>query len=148
MSPQPATIDNPLCTNTCPSDTCELITSYYKAFNALDWSSLLKLVSEDVVHDISPLRRECGRSALSAHLLHTQGLQREHVFDIVVMTDDSARHAAAEYMVLGFPLEDCNHPGECPPQTYRLSMGAFFEIEAGHICRISQYGSTRGQTGF
>lgn len=122
--------------------TESLLTAFYSAFNNQDWDQVLSMVSDDLVLDLSSEERAWGREALSAHIRRTEQLQREHVFDLTIMTDRTGLRAAVEYTVLGIPLEDSvSTPGlySGKAQSYRTNMGVFFEIDGARISRISQY---------
>ena len=48
----------------------ELIEQYYRAFNAADYSGMLALLSDDVIHDINQGTREVGKLKFTAFLKH------------------------------------------------------------------------------
>ncbi len=119
------------------SATHALISRFLGAFNAQDKEVLMKLVSEDVVLDCHPQRREWGRDALDAFLSRGETTFREHVFDIEIMTNVDGTRGAAEYTVLGVPLSEDVQPRTNAPQSYRFSGGLFVEILGDRIIRLS-----------
>lgn len=119
------------------SATRALISRFLGAFNAQDKEALLTLVSEDVVLDYHPQRREWGRDALDAFLRRGESHFREHVFDIEIMTNTDGTRGAAEYTVLGVPLCEDERAKASSPQSYRFEGGLFVEILGDRITRLS-----------
>lgn len=116
-----------------------LVRSYYDAFNRGDWSAMLDLLADEVVHDLNQGPRETGREAFAGFLAEMARCYRERLGDIVVMADAEGHRAAAEYVVDGVYL--ASQPGlpEARGQRYRLPGGAFFEIRDGRIARVSNH---------
>lgn len=116
-----------------------LITAYYAAFNAGDAPAMLALLSDDVRHDINQSGAEAGRDAFAAFLAEMARCYREHLTDIVILTDATGTRAAAEYVVHGTYL--AASPGLPPAhgQTYTLPGGAFFTLGNGKITRVTNY---------
>ena len=123
--------------------TRQLIHAYYRAFNARDYTSMLSLLSDDVVHDVNEGEREVGRDRFVAFLERMDKAYRETVADLVVMGDDAAARFAAEFTVLGRYLQ--SEPGlpEASGQSYRLPAGGFFEVDEGRITRVTTYYNLR-----
>lgn len=119
--------------------TEQLIRAYYERFNARDVEGFLALLTEDVAHDLSQGARETGKAAFRRFLDHMNRCYRETVRDLVVTTDASGTHAAAEFNLDGiYQATD----GDLPPargQAYVLRVGAFFEIRDAKIARISNH---------
>jgi steroid delta-isomerase-like uncharacterized protein len=119
--------------------TEELIRSYYAAFNAADYESMVALLTEDVVHDINQGSRETGRAAFRMFLTHMEECYSEQLRDIVVLVESTGLRAAAEFMVHGaYKATDTGLP-EATGQTYVLPAGAFFDIRAGLIARVTNF---------
>ncbi|MEX6502257.1 nuclear transport factor 2 family protein [Pseudomonas zhanjiangensis] len=117
----------------------ELVQAYYDAFNAGDMPAFLALLSEDVVHDINQGERQVGKATFAAFMDKMNRCYRERLSDIVVMQNQDGSRAAAEFVVHGEYLADDEGLPPAQGQTYLLPAGAFFEIEAGKIKRISNY---------
>ncbi|HYE85353.1 MAG TPA: ketosteroid isomerase-related protein [Vicinamibacterales bacterium] len=117
----------------------DLIHAYYAAFNAQDMAAFLGMLSEDVVHDINQGEREIGKAAFAAFMQRMNRSYREQIVDLVVLTEPSGTRAAAEFTVLGTYLQTDAGLPEARGQTYRLPAGAFFDIEAEKITRVSNY---------
>lgn len=117
----------------------ELIESYYRAFNAGDRPGMLALLTDDVAHDINQGKRESGKPAFSAFLKHMDGCYREQLADIVIMGNPEATRFAAEFTVLGEYLKTDSDLPPAQGQRYKLPAGAFLEVRAGKISRVTTY---------
>jgi steroid delta-isomerase-like uncharacterized protein len=119
------------------NDTIALIKRYYERFNAGDVEGFLDMLTDDVTHDISQGGRESGKPAFRKFLDHMNRCYQERVRDLVVMVDETGRHAAAEFQLDGTYVAT---DGDLPPargQKYVLTVGAFFNIRDGKVARIS-----------
>jgi steroid delta-isomerase-like uncharacterized protein len=116
-----------------------LIEKYYAAFNAGDMDTFLSLLTEDVVHDINQGPREVGKEAFRAFMDRMNKNYQEQLVDMVIMTSEDGTRAAAEFVVLGeYRVTDEGLP-PATGQKYRLPAGAFFEIRAGKVARVTNY---------
>lgn len=117
----------------------ELIDQYYRAFNAEDYAGMLALLSDDVVHDINQGAREAGKQRFSAFLKHMEACYSERLENIVIMANTEGTRFAAEFVVHGTYLKtDAGLPA-ARGQTYKLPAGAFLEVAAGKITRVTTY---------
>ena len=121
------------------SDTQELISRYYAAFNRGDWETMLALLHEDVVHDLNQGQRETGREAFRAFLARMNRCYREQLADIRILVGADGSHAAAEYVVHGEYLHTDEGLPAAQGQHYVLPGGAFFDVRGGRIARVSNY---------
>ncbi|MEO0811202.1 MAG: nuclear transport factor 2 family protein, partial [Pseudomonadota bacterium] len=103
-----------------------IVADYYAAFNAGDVEAMLAVVSDDVIHDVNQGERREGKDRLHAFCARMAHHYREQLHDIVVMTSEDGRRAAAEFNVHGTYLE--TEPGlpAAAGQQYLLPAGAFF----------------------
>ena len=62
---------------------------------------------------------------------------REHVTDLIIMTNEDSAHVATQFMVKGTYLKTAAGLPKAHGQTYTLPCGAFFEIKNGKISRIT-----------
>lgn len=122
-----------------PAATRDLVSRYYKAFNARDIAAMLACLHEDVVHDINEGKREIGHDAFERFLIHMNRCYRERLDAIVVMTNEGGNRAAAEFVVHGEYLATDTGLPEARGQTYTLPAGCFFEIDDGLISRVTLY---------
>lgn len=126
-------------TRTTPQTSAALIRAYYDRFNARDVDGFLELLADDIAHDLSQGPRETGKDTFRRFLEHMNRCYREEVRDLVVMTDESGRRAAAEFTVLGTYMATDGELPAAKGQRYTLRVGAFFEIEDGKVVRISNH---------
>lgn len=117
----------------------KLIHDYYAAFNSGDREALLAMLSDDVVHEINEGGVETGKEAFRAFLARMDRCYRETVGDLVVMSGPDGSRAAAEFHIRGEYLATDEGLPEATGQTYRLRVGAFFEIRDGRISRVTNY---------
>ncbi|MDT0497381.1 hypothetical protein RM530_08385 [Algiphilus sp. W345] len=64
---------------------------------------------------------------------------RERVENIEITSDPDGTRCALEFTVLGTYLNTDEGPPEVRGQTYHRPGGAFFELRAGKVVRISNY---------
>lgn len=121
------------------ADTQKLIQDYYAAFNAGDMDTFLNLLTDDVVHDINQGQRETGKGAFHAFMDRMNRNYKEQLVDMVIMSSNDGKRAAAEFVVLGEYLVTDEGLPEAKGQKYRLPAGAFFDIRDGKVARITNY---------
>jgi len=121
-----------------PRDHAEtLVRRWYQHFNDGDRAGMLALLAEDVVHDINQGGRETGVATFRAFLDRMDRCYQEQVAGLVVMSDPSGSHAAAEFLVHGTYIATDSGLPPATGQTYVLPAGAFFEVKEGRISRVS-----------
>lgn len=120
-------------------DTVNLIRNYYDAFNRGDLPTFLGLLAEDVVHEVNQGGAEKGKPAFATFMAKMNAHYRERVVDLVVLASDDGRRAAAEFKVDGTYLESAEGLPAARGQPYLLPVGAFFEIRAGKVARLTNY---------
>lgn len=117
----------------------DLIRAYLEAFNRGDRPAMLALLTEDVAHDVNQGGREVGRDAFADFMARMDRCYRERLVDIVVMADATGTRAAAEFVVEGEYLATDEGLPPAAGQRYRLPAGAFYEIRAGRIARVTMF---------
>jgi len=116
-----------------------LINRYYAAFNADDMKTFLSLLTEDVAHDINQGERQSGKAVFATFMQHMNRCYREQLTDMVVMANDAGTRVAAEFVVHGEYLVTDEGLPLAKGQRYQLPAGAFFDIRAGKISRVTNY---------
>lgn len=116
----------------------ELVTRYYDLFNRGDWDAMCALLADDVAHDLNQGERQVGRAVFRAFLDRMARSYREHLRDVCVVGDGHGR-VGAEYVVEGEYLATDEGLPEARGQRYTLPGGAFFEVRAGRIARVTNY---------
>lgn len=119
--------------------TRKLITRYYDAFNAQDAEGMLDCLGAGFVHDVSQGESRKGKDKFAAFLAHMNSSYKEVLSDIVVMTNADGSRAAAEFRLKGKYLKTDPGLPKARGQTYKLWVGAFFEVKRGKITRVSTH---------
>ena len=117
----------------------QLIQTYYATFNRGDREAFLRLLHDEVLHDINQGGTEVGKAAFAAFLQRMDRSYREQVVDLVVMADESGTRGSAEFFIEGEYLATDEGLPPATGQRYRLRVGAFFEIESSLVKRITNY---------
>lgn len=121
------------------AQTRKLIQTYYDAFNNQDVDGMLACLGPGFVHDVSQGERRKGKAPFKEFLTHMNKSYRESLSNIAVMADTSGARAAAEFDLKGkYLVTDPGLP-EAEGQSYKLRVGAFFEIRNGKITRVSTH---------
>lgn len=119
--------------------TRDLVSRYYAAFNAKDWTAMTACVAEDINHFVNEGDKRGGRKAFADFIAHMDDCYDERLTDIVVMPSEDGARAAAEFIVNGvYKKTDAGLP-DAHGQTYRLPAGAFFDVKDGAITRVTTY---------
>ena len=116
-----------------------LIHDYYTAFNSGDREALLAMLTDDVVHEVNEGGIETGTGAFRAFLQRMDRCYQESVEELVVFSGDMPGRAAAEFFICGKYLASDEGLPEATGQTYRLRVGAFFEIRDGKLSRVTNH---------
>jgi len=119
------------------TETADLVARYYAAFNAKDWPAMLDCVAEDIRHDVNEGDTRGGKARFAEFVAHMDRCYDENLKDMVIMTSADGARAAAEFVVHGvYKQTDAGLP-EAKGQTYILPAGAFIEVKAGKITRVT-----------
>ena len=121
------------------SAAAALIQRYYDVFNGGDRAVFLQLLAGDVVHDINQGGSEQGKEAFRTFLERMDRCYREEVQELVVMASEDGARGAAEFYIQGAYIATDEGLPPATGQTYRLRVGAFFEIKNGLVARITNY---------
>lgn len=120
-------------------DAEALVRRYYDAFNRGDVGGMLACLSDDVAHDVNQGGRRAGKAAFREFCAHMSRCYREQLTDMVVMAASDGRRVAAEFVVRGTYLASDDGLPPADGQTYTLPAGAFLDIDAGQITRVTTY---------
>lgn len=119
--------------------SAELLSRYYDAFNRGDAEAMLALLADDVVHEPSQGAVRNGKAAFAEFLAHMNRCYSERVIEPVFLDNADGARCAAEFMLEGRYLETDGDLPAATGQTYRLRVGAFFEVRDGSIARVSNH---------
>ncbi len=116
-----------------------LLKNYYGHFNAKQWDSMLSLVDEDLVHEISQGDAQVGKQNFKSFLSLMDKHYDENLDQMTFFTSDSVGHLSAEFICNGIYKVTAEGLPEAKRQTYSIRVGAFFEIKNNKIIRISNH---------
>lgn len=117
----------------------KLIKDYYEAFNAKNFSVMLSLLAEDVIHDTNQGGRSIGKQEFTNFLKEMDEFYDEQLDQIVVMTHPAGTRASAEFICNGTYKSTCQGLPPARGQKYSLPVGCFFEIRENKISRVTNY---------
>lgn len=117
----------------------QLIIHYYELFNSGDREGFLALLTDDVVHDVNQGGSEQGKDVFRAFLNRMDTSYAEQVEELQVMASDDGSRAAAEFYINGKYLQTDEGLPPATGQTYRLRVGAFFDVREGKVARVTNY---------
>lgn len=125
---------------TSPRQNAEdLITRYYATFNSQDREAMLELLTDDVSHGVNQGAEEVGREAFRVFLQRMDLSYAEIVEELQVFASDDGSHGAAEFYISGKYLRTDEGLPPATGQTYRLRVGAFFDLRDGRVARVTNY---------
>jgi steroid delta-isomerase-like uncharacterized protein len=116
-----------------------LLRHYYQLFNSGDRKALLALLADDVVHEVNQGGKEVGRDVFERFFERMDRCYREQVVELTVFANDDGTRGAAEFYIEGAYLATDDGLPPATGQTYRLRVGAFFEMRDGKISRVTNY---------
>jgi steroid delta-isomerase-like uncharacterized protein len=119
------------------------ITAYYAAFNAGEAAGMLALVTDDIEHRVNEGGIRHGRDLFAGFCAHMGVSYREQLRDIQVFANPEGTRGAAEFVVHGTYLKTDPGLPEARGQTYTLPAGAFFDLRAGKISRVTIFYNLR-----
>lgn len=117
----------------------DLITRYYATFNSGDREAFLKLLDDNVKHDINQGGTETGKEVFRKFLERMDRCYKEQVRELVVFATEDGSRGAAEFFIDGQYVNTDEGLPKAAGQTYYLRVGAFFEIRFGKVARITNY---------
>lgn len=120
-------------------ESINLINEYYGAFNQRNWEKFFSLLSYDVVHDLNQGPRQVGTAEFRKFINEMNRCYSEQVVNLVVMANADGSRLAAEFVIEGTYLQSQEGLPAAQGQKYCLPVGAFFEVKAGKVARITNY---------
>ena len=121
------------------SDPISLVARYYAAFNRQDVEGMCALLADTIVHEPSQGTPRHGIAAFREFLAHMNRCYAEQVIEPVLLRSADGTRVAAEFMLDGRYLVSDEGLPPATGQTYRLRVGAFFEVAEGRILRVSNH---------
>lgn len=122
-----------------PDHARQTLTDYYAAFNAGDADGMLACVSDDVEHRVNEGAIRRGKPLFAEFCSHMGVSYRENLRDMVIFANEDGTRGAAEFVVHGEYLQTDPGLPAAHGQRYVLPAGAFFDLKAGKITRVTTY---------
>jgi steroid delta-isomerase-like uncharacterized protein len=119
--------------------TQKLIQTYYAAFNTGDVKAMLECLGAGFLHEVSQGEARKGKAKFEDFLSHMNTSYKEVLSNIVVMTNANGSRAAAEFDLRGKYLKTDAGLPKAKGQSYKIRVGAFFEVKCGKITRVSTH---------
>lgn len=119
--------------------TEKIIQAYYQAFNNKQFTSMLDMLTDNVIHDTNQGSRSVGKEAFRTFLGEMDEFYDEHLDNIVIMVSPEGKRASAEFICNGTYKHTCQGLPAARGQKYSLPVGCFFEIEGSKIARVTNY---------
>lgn len=117
----------------------DIAQQYYQCFNSQDWEGMLALLSEDIRHEVNQGEPRIGKDLYREFLSHMDECYEERLDDMVFFTEPSGKRVACEFTVNGIYKKTDGDLTPAHGQHYALPAGAFLEISAGKITRVTTY---------
>ncbi|OIQ31494.1 MAG: isopropylmalate/homocitrate/citramalate synthase [Alphaproteobacteria bacterium MedPE-SWcel] len=117
----------------------DTIARYFAAFNANDTTGMIACLADDVAHHVNEGEVRTGKEKFAEFCAHMSRCYREELTDMVILTNEAAGRAAAEYTVNGTYIETDAGLPDATGQTYKLPAGSFFDLRDGLITRVTTY---------
>ena len=115
------------------------VAGYFPKGTGIEGNPKSEALAEEVVHDINQGGSEHGLPAFRAFLQRMDRCYQEQVRDLVVMAGEDGTRGAAEFFIEGTYLATDDGLPPATGQTYRLRVGAFFEVKDGLVARVTNY---------
>lgn len=113
--------------------------TYYAAFNAGDAAGMLACLTDDIEHRVNEGAIRRGKDLFAEFCSHMGVSYRETLKDMVIFVNEDATRGAAEFVVHGEYLKTDPGLPEAKGQRYVLPAGAFFDLRAGKIARVTTF---------
>lgn len=120
--------------------TRQIVEAYYSAFNAKDYSTMLSLVDENIVHEPNQGIAREGKQLFEKFVHHMDECYNEQLKDMLYFeAQDNNSEAAVRFVVHGEYLKGEAGLPEAKGQSYILPAAAFLSVQNGKITKISTF---------
>jgi len=117
----------------------EITQQYYQHFNSRNWEGMLALLSDNIRHEVNQGEPRIGLELYREFLQHMDACYEEQLTEMVFFTEPSGQRIACEFIVNGLYKKTDGDLVPAKGQRYVLPAGAFLEISAGKIARVTTY---------
>ena len=117
----------------------ETVKAYYDAFNSRNWTEMLSLVDEHIIHEPNQGKPRVGKALFTDFMQHMDASYAEILKDIVLFSSMTEGRIAAEFVVHGTYKKAEEGLPPAHRQSYVLPAAAFLEVNNGKITRVTTY---------
>lgn len=117
----------------------EIVKEYYACFNQKNWEGMLALLDPQVRHEPNQGDVRIGNGKFTEFMQKMDEAYEETLSDIVFFSSSDDTRVAAEFVVNGIYKKAEEGLPPAHGQTYVLPAGAFLEVKAGKIIRVTTY---------
>ncbi len=120
--------------------TRQIIERYYAAFNAKDYTTMLGLVDDNIVHEPNQGITRSGKQLFEKFVYHMDECYNEQLQDIMYFeAQDNNQEAAVRFVVHGEYLKGEAGLPEARGQQYVLPAAAFLTVSNNKITRVATF---------
>lgn len=117
----------------------EIVKEYYACFNQKNWEGMLALLDPQVRHEPNQGDVRIGNEKFTEFMQKMDKAYEETLSDMVFFSSSDDTRVAAEFVVNGIYKKAEEGLPPAHGQTYVLPAGAFLEVKAGKITRVTTY---------
>lgn len=117
----------------------EIVKEYYACFNQKNWEGMLALLDPQVRHEPNQGDVRIGNEKFTEFMQKMDEAYEETLSDMVFFSSSDDTRVAAEFVVNGIYKKAEEGLPPAHGQTYVLPAGAFLEVKAGKITRVTTY---------
>jgi steroid delta-isomerase-like uncharacterized protein len=117
----------------------EIVKAYYGCFNNKDWKGMLALLDPEIRHEPNQGDVRIGIEKFTEFMGNMDDAYEEKLTDMYFFAEESGTRVAVEFIVNGVYKKAETGMPEAHGQTYVLPAGAFLEVKAGKISRVTTY---------
>lgn len=117
----------------------DVVQQYYLYFNTQNWEGMLSCLAPDIQHDANQGGTHTGLDYYRQFLQHMDECYQENLTDMVFMANEAGNRVACEFIVNGVYKQTDGDLPAATGQSYTLPAGAFLEVKAGKISRVTTY---------
>lgn len=117
----------------------EIVKEYYAYFNHKNWEGMLALLDPQVRHEPNQGDVRIGNEKFTEFMQKMDEAYEETLSDMVFFSSSDDTRVAAEFVVNGIYKKAEEGLPPAHGQTYVLPAGAFLEVKAGKITRVTTY---------
>ncbi len=117
----------------------QLIETYYKHFNDLQFDKMVSLLDDNVVHEVNEGQPQVGLETFKKFMGVMDEHYQEQVKELHVFSTKDPQRFAAEFYIDGVYKKTQEGLPVAKNQKYYIRVGAFFEVKNNKIVRVTNH---------